>query len=108
INCAALAHHFCGPHPGFRTPNRLDYNIGAAYASRQTSHGLNRVLHRAQVYDVMSDHSPGSFVLSFALHHGDYVTAHGLGYVDEHQTNRPAANHGHGVADLYSALMQPA
>src|SRR6266446_2041084 len=60
------------------------------------------------MHHVMGAHPPRGFDLSFALHYGDYVTAHGLSYVDEHQTNRPSANHGHRVTNLYSALVQTA
>ena len=91
IDGPTFAHHIDGPFPGFGTANRFDCHIATTLVGRKHSHRLHRIFYLRDLYYLMRTHTFSRSRLGIALHYGDHITANRLGYLDEHQTDRTAA-----------------
>ena len=108
VDGTTFAHHLRGPFPCFRATHGLDDHISAAPFCCDRADRFHGILHLRDLHHIMRTHVLDCCRLGIALHYGDHITANRLGYLDEHQTDRTAADHHHGVTDLHASFVQAA
>src|SRR6266851_1309110 len=101
-----FAHHLRSPLPGFRTADCLDDNVSASPFSRYRTDCFYRVLNLGDLHYVVRPHVLYRRHLRITLDYRHHIAPNRLGHLHEHQSDRAAADHDNGVADLHSSLVQ--
>ena len=105
---AALAHHFDGPLPRFRTAHRFNHHITASFLRTQSTHGFDDIGNPGSLNNLVGTHLLGGFDLPIALDNGNHIATDRASHLHEHQADRSAADDHDRVANLDASLVQAA
>src|SRR5947207_2157721 len=110
LHGAALAHHIQRPLPGFRTAHGFNHHI-CSQILRELVYGGYRgwllgSLLRDNLHHIISAEPVGVLDLLIAFDHANDAAPFGLGDLDKHKSNRPAADDYDVIAWANIALIQ--